>query len=47
MTPAETQKGLESKKQQSCSLPEQLAGDLAAGTVSAMLISPAITILDR
>ncbi|WQF82120.1 hypothetical protein CDEST_07134 [Colletotrichum destructivum] len=47
MTPTDTQKGLESKIQESCSLPGQLAGDLAAGAVSAMLISPAITMLDR
>ncbi|KAJ3950220.1 uncharacterized protein N0V96_001364 [Colletotrichum fioriniae] len=47
MTRLETQQGLEHNDHEPCSVWGNLAGDLAAGTISAILISPAITILDR
>ncbi|KXH59192.1 hypothetical protein CSAL01_08891 [Colletotrichum salicis] len=47
MTHLETQQGLEHIDHEPCSVRGNLAGDFAAGTISAILISPAITILDR
>ncbi|KAF9878794.1 hypothetical protein CkaCkLH20_03694 [Colletotrichum karsti] len=47
MTQTETGNGLVGTERDPCPLLGQLAGDLTAGAFSAILISPAVTILDR
>ncbi|KAL0941388.1 uncharacterized protein CTRU02_204151 [Colletotrichum truncatum] len=47
MTQVEAGKSLAGTQREPCPLLGQLAGDLIAGAFSALLISPAVTILDR
>ncbi|KAF6817811.1 hypothetical protein CSOJ01_02248 [Colletotrichum sojae] len=47
MTQGAPAKDVADTNQQSCPLLQQLARDLAAGAISAFLVSPAVTILDR